>query len=65
MHKDEVPTTRPASRINPTTGELMTDTHITTHTRFVAVGGSRFAYRRWGNPCEIDRVIVDLPDSVT
>ena len=49
MHKDEVPTTRPASRISPTTGELMTDTHITTPTRFVEVGGTRFAYRRWGN----------------
>lgn len=27
----------------------MTDTHITTPTRFVEVGGSRFAYRRWGH----------------
>ena len=27
----------------------MTDTHITTPTRFVEVGGSRLAYRRWGN----------------
>jgi pimeloyl-ACP methyl ester carboxylesterase len=49
MHKDEVLTTLPASRISPTTGELMIDTHITTPTRFVEVGGARFAYRRWGN----------------
>jgi pimeloyl-ACP methyl ester carboxylesterase len=27
----------------------MTDTHLTAHTRFVEVGGARFAYRRWGN----------------
>ena len=27
----------------------MTDPHITTPTRFVEVGGSRFAYRRWGH----------------
>ncbi|MEM5331349.1 alpha/beta hydrolase [Paraburkholderia sp. JHI2823] len=27
----------------------MTDTHITTPTRFVEVDGTRFAYRRWGN----------------
>jgi len=49
MHKDEVAATRPASRISRTTGEHMTDTHITTPTRFVEVGGSRFAYRRWGH----------------
>jgi len=27
----------------------MTDTHLTAPTRFVEVGGTRFAYRRWGN----------------
>ena len=27
----------------------MTDTHLTASTRFVEVGGTRFAYRRWGN----------------
>lgn len=27
----------------------MTDTHATTPTRFIAVDGDRFAYRRWGN----------------
>ncbi|AJG24356.1 alpha/beta fold hydrolase [Cupriavidus basilensis] len=27
----------------------MTDTHITTPTRFADVDGTRFAYRRWGN----------------
>lgn len=27
----------------------MTDTHLTTPTRFLAVGGTRLAYRRWGN----------------
>jgi hypothetical protein len=27
----------------------MTDTHFTTHTRFVEVNGDKFAYRRWGN----------------
>ncbi len=27
----------------------MTDTHITAPTRFVEVGGEKFAYRRWGN----------------
>ncbi|MET3555889.1 alpha/beta hydrolase [Burkholderia sp. 567] len=27
----------------------MTDTHITTPTRFVDVNGTRFAYRRWGS----------------
>jgi pimeloyl-ACP methyl ester carboxylesterase len=27
----------------------MTDTHMTAPTRFVEVGGTRFAYRRWGN----------------
>ena len=26
---------------------------------------NRFAYRRWGHPCEIDRLIIDLPDSMT
>jgi pimeloyl-ACP methyl ester carboxylesterase len=27
----------------------MSDTHLTAPTRFVEVGGDRFAYRRWGN----------------
>lgn len=27
----------------------MTDTHITTPTRFLDIAGTRFAYRRWGN----------------
>jgi pimeloyl-ACP methyl ester carboxylesterase len=27
----------------------MTDTHLTAPTRFADVGGTRFAYRRWGN----------------
>lgn len=27
----------------------MTDTHLTTPTRFVELDGARFAYRRWGN----------------
>lgn len=27
----------------------MTDTHLTAPTRFVNVGGTQFAYRRWGN----------------
>lgn len=27
----------------------MTDTHLTAPTRFAEVGGTRFAYRRWGN----------------
>lgn len=27
----------------------MTDTHLTAPTRFIEVGGDRFAYRRWGN----------------
>ena len=27
----------------------MTDTHLTAPTRFLEVGGTRFAYRRWGN----------------
>ena len=26
----------------------MTDTHLTAPTRFEDVGGTRFAYRRWG-----------------
>jgi pimeloyl-ACP methyl ester carboxylesterase len=49
MPKDEVPATRPASRISPTTGEHMTDTHLTAPTRFIEIGGTRFAYRRWGH----------------
>lgn len=28
----------------------MSDTHLTTPTRFIEVDGDRFAYRRWGNP---------------
>ena len=27
----------------------MSNTHLTTPTRFVEVDGNRFAYRRWGN----------------
>lgn len=27
----------------------MTHTHLTTPTRFVNIGGTQFAYRRWGN----------------
>ena len=27
----------------------MPDTHLTAPTRFADVGGTRFAYRRWGN----------------
>jgi pimeloyl-ACP methyl ester carboxylesterase len=27
----------------------MTDTHVTVPSRFLEIGGDRFAYRRWGN----------------
>ncbi|CAE6806643.1 alpha/beta fold hydrolase [Paraburkholderia nemoris] len=33
----------------------MTDTHFTAPTRFVEVGGDRFAYRRWGNTRTTDQ----------
>ena len=29
-------------------GKLMNDTHLTPRTRFVEVGGTRHAHRRWG-----------------
>jgi pimeloyl-ACP methyl ester carboxylesterase len=49
MNNDEVLATRPASRISPSKGSYMTDTHLTAPTRFVDVSGTRLAYRRWGN----------------
>ncbi|MDR6532793.1 hypothetical protein J2800_003553 [Caulobacter rhizosphaerae] len=33
----------------------MTDTHVTVPSRFLEIGGDRFAYRRWGNAEGVNR----------
>jgi pimeloyl-ACP methyl ester carboxylesterase len=38
----------------------MTDTHLTAPTRFVDVGGTRFAYRRWGNTASVQPPLLML-----
>lgn len=38
----------------------MTDTHLTAPTRFVDVGGTRFAYRRWSNTASVQPPLLML-----